>query len=137
MVYNFKSIADVDVVDKPTDTASILLEDNGIIKKAPMAAVGGSGMCGLSIVYDNDNDYNILYASEDLYGTLVEAMNSYQIPNVTLYSVSNNDNGIDIYATCAYRIRCYPEYDGYINAEFGAFAANIYSDGRIEVFYND
>lgn len=33
MSYNFKSIADVDVVKTPADNANILIEENGIIKK--------------------------------------------------------------------------------------------------------
>lgn len=42
MAYNFKSIADVEVVEKPTDAANVLIEENGVIKKAPKTAVGGA-----------------------------------------------------------------------------------------------
>ena len=41
MAYNFKSIADVEVVAEPADTANVLIEENGVIKKAPKTAVGG------------------------------------------------------------------------------------------------
>lgn len=139
MAYIFKSLADVEAVEMPIDTATVLIEEEGVIKKAPKTAFGDKnvGMGGLSIVYDKDNDYNILYASEDLYGTLMDALSSYQIPNVTLYSVSRSDDLTDIYADCARRFRYYPEDDGHIYVEFGAFATNILSDGHIEVFYND
>lgn len=43
MAYNFKSIADVDVVEAPAETANVLIEENGVIKKAPKTAVGGAG----------------------------------------------------------------------------------------------
>ena len=43
MAYNFKSIADVEVVAEPTESANVLIEENGIVKKAPKTAVGGAG----------------------------------------------------------------------------------------------
>ena len=43
MAYNFKSIADVEVVAEPAESANILIEENGVIKKAPKTAVGGGG----------------------------------------------------------------------------------------------
>lgn len=59
MSYNFKSIADVEVVAKPTESANVLIEENGVIKKAPKTAVGGSG--SLVIVFNSeewtDNGY--------------------------------------------------------------------------------
>ena len=41
MSYKFKSIADVDVVNTLTDKASVLIEENGAIKKVPKDEVGG------------------------------------------------------------------------------------------------
>ena len=43
MAYNFKSIADVEVVAEPSESANVLIEENGVIKKAPKTAVGGAG----------------------------------------------------------------------------------------------
>ena len=43
MAYNFKSIADVEVVAEPAESANVLIEENGVIKKAPKTAVGGGG----------------------------------------------------------------------------------------------
>lgn len=43
MAYNFKSIADVEVVAEPTESANVLIEENGVIKKAPKTAVGSAG----------------------------------------------------------------------------------------------
>lgn len=40
---NFKRLSDVEVVETPAETANVLIEENGIIKKAPKTAVGGSG----------------------------------------------------------------------------------------------
>lgn len=41
MAYNFKSIADVDIVTEPSETANVLIEEDGVIKKAPKTAIGG------------------------------------------------------------------------------------------------
>lgn len=43
MSYNFKSIADVEVVAEPSESANVLIEENGAIKKAPKTTVGGAG----------------------------------------------------------------------------------------------
>lgn len=42
MSYNFKSIADVEVVEEPAESANVLIEEDGVIKKAPKTAVGGA-----------------------------------------------------------------------------------------------
>lgn len=41
MAYNFKSIADVEVVAEPTESANVLIEEDGVIKKAPKTTIGG------------------------------------------------------------------------------------------------
>ena len=47
MAYNFKSIADVEVVAEPAESANVLIEENGVIKKTPKTAVGGAGGGGV------------------------------------------------------------------------------------------
>lgn len=42
MAYEFKKISDVEVVAEPTDAANVLIEENGVIKKAPKTTVGGN-----------------------------------------------------------------------------------------------
>lgn len=41
MAFEFKKLSDVEVVETPADTANVLIEENGVIKKAPRTAVGG------------------------------------------------------------------------------------------------
>lgn len=43
MAYEFKRLSDVEVVTEPTESANVLIEENGVIKKAPKTAVGGAG----------------------------------------------------------------------------------------------
>lgn len=37
----FKKLSDVEVVAEPTESANVLIEEDGVIKKAPKTAVGG------------------------------------------------------------------------------------------------
>lgn len=39
----FKKLSDVEVVAEPAESANVLIEENGVIKKAPKTAVGGAG----------------------------------------------------------------------------------------------
>ena len=39
----FKRLSDVEVVAEPTESANVLIEEDGVIKKAPKTAVGGVG----------------------------------------------------------------------------------------------
>lgn len=43
MSYEFKKLSDVEVVETPADIANVLIEEDGVIKKAPKTAVGGAG----------------------------------------------------------------------------------------------
>lgn len=44
----FKRLSDVEVVAEPTESANVLIEEDGVIKKAPKTAVGGAGGGGIS-----------------------------------------------------------------------------------------
>ena len=61
MSYNFKSIADTQVVAEPSESVHVLIEENGEIKRAPKTAVGGAGgKYDLVIVFDrahNEDPY--------------------------------------------------------------------------------
>lgn len=57
MSYEFKRLSDVEVVEKPATAANVLIEENGVIKKAPKSAVGG-GEWDLVIVDDYYDDVN-------------------------------------------------------------------------------
>ena len=43
MAYEFKDMATVDLVETVADTASVLIEEGGVIKRAPKSEVGGAG----------------------------------------------------------------------------------------------
>ena len=67
----FKKLSDVEVVAEPTESANVLIEENGVIKKAPKAAVGGAG--GDSVItftvvvdYSNNNAALTLGSYDDI-----------------------------------------------------------------------
>ena len=39
----FKKLSDVTLVEEPLETANVLIEEDGVIKRAPKSAVGGAG----------------------------------------------------------------------------------------------
>ena len=73
MNYEFKDIATVDMVETVADTASVLIEEDGIIKRAPKSEVGGGTSTGLSIIYE---DYTLKYASDGIYTALLDIFNN-------------------------------------------------------------
>ena len=46
----FKKLSDVEVVAEPTESANVLIEENGVIKKAPKTAVVGANDGSLIII---------------------------------------------------------------------------------------
>lgn len=67
MAFEFKKLSDVEVVAEPSESANVLIEENGVIKKAPKTAVGGAGGGGADgeVGYDfdaevsGDENYNL------------------------------------------------------------------------------
>lgn len=57
MAYEFKKLSDVDTVETPSETANVLIEEDGVIKKAPKTAVGGNG--------SNEYDMIVRYEGEE------------------------------------------------------------------------
>lgn len=76
MAYNFKSIADVEVVAEPTESANVLIEENGIIKKAPKTVVGGGGGCDAVILLtrDPDNEWDTLTLESGSHAEIYEKL---------------------------------------------------------------
>lgn len=44
MAYEFKKLSAVEAVETPADTANVLIEEDGVIKRTPKSEVGGTGV---------------------------------------------------------------------------------------------
>lgn len=88
MAYNFKSIADVEVVAEPAESANVLIEENGVIKKAPKTAVGGGSTEWDAVIEDcntDDESYTRLISGD--YDTLYnKIMVDKEVPKVKVIS---------------------------------------------------
>ena len=87
MAYNFKSIVDVEVVAEPSESANVLIEENGMIKKAPKTAVGGAGGAGgYDAVIEGIDSGSGYFSSLELvsgnYQSLKDKITSYKCPNI-------------------------------------------------------
>ena len=93
MAYNFKPIADVEVVAQPTESANVLIEENGVIKKAPMGAGGGHW----AMLTDNG-----VVASDGIYEALENFFVNYDTPvNVSTYRAFTDEMSGYVYELSA------------------------------------
>jgi hypothetical protein len=137
MAYNFKSIADVEVVAEPAESANVLIEENGVIKKAPKTAVGGAGgSTEWDAIIDLIEGSSGYFASMELvsgsYEDLKEKIFSGILPNVLMRYTNGtyvvgalkasssryfaDEDLIQLSFICGYDIR----------------DVRLYSDGRVE-----
>ena len=103
MAYEFTKLSDVEVVETPMDTANVLIEEDGIIKKAPKTAVGGSSNIDLLISCNteslNFNGSNYTVNKEDIKAARNKMLNGepvnivlkhiYVYSGITFYKFAN------------------------------------------------
>ena len=151
----FKRLSDVEVVAEPTESANVLIEEDGVIKRAPKTEVGGAGggeimdiilgVNGLpSFLYCGSVDINRVTILE---GSMEAARSAYaegRIPKgkvvftngegVTEYGIYGNVSEVpaEFYFYGEYMYMCCvsnaPLYEGYIYRTVFCFN----SDGAIE-----
>ena len=135
----FKKLSDVEVVAEPTETANVLIEEDGVIKKAPKTAVGGAGGT-ISIVFnsnnwiDSNNGYEIISAPDNLYEMIGEAINSMTCLDIVGIDISNINNG------SLYYYRPTEIWSGDTHNYFRLdwmYSVYCYQDGRISIQYYD
>ena len=131
MSYNFKSIADTQVVTEPSESVHVLIEENGEIKRAPKTAVGGSGGGETYVIYKNGGD---ITATEGIYDAVKEFLNDV-IANFINIAIFENYSD---YLRCIKIDYIYPpdSYDGRITLEAGGMNIYLYEDGTFS-YYED
>lgn len=83
----FKKLSDVEIVTEPAESANVLIEEDGVIKKAPKTAVGGgsasSNVPDMEITWDNGKSATIISGDLELVKTKYE---NGDFPEVILYT---------------------------------------------------
>ena len=136
----FRKLSDVEVVAEPAESANVLIEENGVIKKAPKTAVGGGDDSNYFITFDgyewddNIQSYPILAATENLYQKMADRLTNKMNVDITLYKYTYYDNRLEVATQRLYRIDL---RDDCILVECGSYAAYIYPNGTIQVNYWD
>ena len=129
----FKKLSDVAVVETPAETANVLIEEDGVIKKAPKTAVGGSGgnepdmvitVSAKSNTQITSDNYTITDGSVD---NVFAAFHDGRYPVIKVRFYSNDNN-----AYTAIR----EEYDAYVctygeSIWFSFISLNPFESGAI------
>lgn len=114
MAYDFKRLGDVDLVDAPAENANVLIEENGIIKKAPKDSVGGGGAgggCDAMLIFDD-----LVYNAN---GTF--AIGDYQ----TLYDKINALQEVKVLVGAKQEVGDYSRKTIYVPVEYGLYEDTI------------
>ena len=143
MSYEFKKLSDVDVVAEPTESANVLIEENGVIKKAPKTAVGG-GSEPIRIIHELENDsiscnYSYdeivnLLDNKNTFGLYTRGEQAYNwcfnciINSIALYSNSDMNNSVANKDDADYIL---------IGADDSNYSFKCYRDNTIEFVSND
>lgn len=96
---NFKKLSDVETVNKPTDSAHVLIEENGVIKKTPKTAVGGGNSNGeydmvIRVTDINNGNYEI---AEGSYDNVATKTANHIIPKIQIIIESCDDECGGVY----------------------------------------
>ena len=82
----FKRLSDVEVVAEPAESANVLIEENGVIKKAPKTAVGGGGNTEWDARIFYDSRTGELFFIEGGYNSIHAKIENKEAPRVSLFA---------------------------------------------------
>ena len=101
MAYEFKRLSDVEVVAEPSESANVLIEEGGVIKKAPKTAVGGkvteecTGNKWDAVIFCRDyiDNYNAELIQGDYSELREKLMSMTDMPNILVVEDSSSSGG--------------------------------------------
>ena len=134
MAYEFKRLSDVEVVAEPAESANVLIEENGVIKKAPKTAVGGSNTewnAIIEVVEGGSGYFSSMELVSGDFESLKEKIFAGAFPNVLVRYLDGS------YATGISKVNgfCYYSDDNFIRCDFlinnNQRKVNINPDGSI------
>lgn len=132
----FKKLSDVEVVAEPTESANVLIEENGVIKKAPKTAVGGGGEWDAVIEIDDVYDVTTETARfiEGGFNAILKKIDANEVPRIKI--IAHWEYG-DVMKACVEPASC--QYNVTVNGIDIYYCANwgellnicVYSNGNI------
>lgn len=133
MAYDFKKLSDVEVVAEPAESANVLIEEDGVIKKAPKTAVGGGGV-NTFLVYVDDfsSSYNIP-APDGLYDTLQNMFNNHVYVEVILYGKQENYFYVEHISNGMHK-NDDGSFEKWVDNIYHVY---VYPNGTMSVYYDD
>lgn len=87
MALEFKKLSEVTLTEKAVDTANVLIEENGEIKRVPKTEVGGSGSAAI-IIKDTEYD-NAMSGVSTLMAPPSGPSTTYECVNATFEDIWN------------------------------------------------
>lgn len=96
MAFEFKKLSDVEIVEEPTESANVLIEEDGVIKKAPKTAVGDKADMIIQVIFENEDSepaVSIISGSYDEAAQKIDNMESVLI-RVFVKQLFANASGI-------------------------------------------
>lgn len=94
MAYEFTKLSSVEAVPVPSSDANVLIEENGIIKKAPKSAVGGGGGAASQIIEFQWDDEGQITNLEDFKKAYENDMTIHIVALTSEYNTSYSVEGI-------------------------------------------
>lgn len=104
MAYKFKKLSDVEVVAEPSESANVLIEEGGVIKKAPKTAVGGkvaeegtgNKWDAVIVCRDYIDNYNAELIQGDYSELRDKIMSMTDMPNILVVEDSSSGGGTPV-----------------------------------------
>jgi hypothetical protein len=130
----FKKLSDVEVVAEPAESANVLIEENGVIKKAPKTAVGGAGgnnTIVFSITNITAGEFDIV-APEGLYEKLTDMFNNNICIDIVPYIYSD-----DQFQRCTMStlFRSGDIFEAWFSNS--TYHLKVYPNGTMDFYYDD
>lgn len=129
MAYNFKSIADVEVIAEPAESANVLIEENGVIKKAPKTAVGGASNTSVGELAVVSDKGDIIFYPDNFYDKVKTMFEQKSFYTIVCYFIDVSDCVLRRPMTQLYKT----EDDSFIVNVDGGYGINIEQDGNVSI----
>lgn len=128
----FKKLSDVEVVETPAETANVLIEENGVIKKAPKTAVGDDKAdMVIHVIFENEDSEPAVSIISGSYDELAQKIDNMEPVLIRIFSKMVDINVSAMFFP--YSIEKFPSDDGSMAIAIGTnnFYFIIFPDNTI------